>query len=152
MGGDIFFGVQDVTAEITGLAADKVETYDQEISPIADNLKPPVYLTTEVVRIAVESGVKYVLVVHIREGINKPYKTSRGEICLKQGANKRLLTDNAEIMRLFQSSGNLLADEMEVYDTSIDDIDEKRFRDYFRRWRDFYFSEKIHRVLGLPLP
>lgn len=71
------------------------------------------------------------MLIYIQEGINKPYKTEKGEIYIKQGSNKRLLTDNAEIMRLFQRSGNLLADEMEVYGTSIDDIDEKRFSYYF---------------------
>jgi hypothetical protein len=33
---------------------------------------------------------------------------------------------------LFQRSGNLLADEMEVYGTSVDDIDERIFADYFK--------------------
>ena len=36
-------------------------------------------------------------------------------------------------MRLFQSSGNLLADEMEVHGTSVDDIDQKAFSDYFKK-------------------
>lgn len=41
-----------------------------------------------------------------------PHRDSvaKGEIYVKQGSNKCLLTDNAEIMRLFQHSGNLLAD------------------------------------------
>lgn len=86
---------------------------------------------TEVVRIKQDESARNVLIVHIQEGINKPYKTAKGEIYVKQGANKRLLTDNAEIMRLFQHSGNLLADEMEVHGTSIKDIDEKRLADYF---------------------
>ncbi|NJK95984.1 MAG: hypothetical protein HC905_14655 [Bacteroidales bacterium] len=36
-------------------------------------------------------------------------------------------------MRLFQHSGNLLADEMEVYGTSINDIDASKFSDYFKK-------------------
>jgi ATP-dependent DNA helicase RecG len=133
LGGIILIGVKDVTGAIVGLSSEQVEEYDRVIAQLADNLKPPVYVTTEVVRIEESGANKNVLIIHIREGVNKPYKTAKGEIFIKQGSNKRLLTDNAEIMRLFQSSANLLADEMEVYGTSIDDIDEKRFSDYFKK-------------------
>lgn len=131
LGGSILIGVKDVTGEIAGLIASQIEEYDRVVSQVADNLKPPVYITTEVVKLQQEESSQNILVVNIQEGINKPYKTSKGEIYVKQGSNKRLLTDNAEIMRLFQHSANLLADEMEVYGTSIEDVDEKIFADYF---------------------
>ena len=51
------------------------------------------------------------LIVYIEEGINKPYKDRNGTIWIKQGSDKRRVTDNNEIMRLFQQSGNLLADD-----------------------------------------
>lgn len=142
LGGLILIGVKDVTGEIAGLNAEEVETYDKAISEVADNLRPPVYLTTEVVRVSKNSEPKNVLVIHIQEGINKPYKTAKGEIFIKQGANKRLLTDNAEIMRLFQHSANLFADEMEVYGTSIEDVDERIFSDYFKREFDRTYQER----------
>lgn len=133
LGGVILVGIEDVTGRVTGLLAREIEEYDRMLSQIADNLKPPVYLATEVLKVESDNLIRNVLVVHIKEGINKPYKTAQGEIYVKQGSNKRLLTDNAEIMRLFQSGGNLLADEMEVHGTSIEDVDEKRFSDYFRK-------------------
>lgn len=142
LGGDILLGVKDVTGEVTGLTAEQVESYDRVISEIADNLKPPVYLTTEVVKVIDNNAGKNVLVVHVQEGVNKPYKTAKGEIYVMQGSNKRLLTDNAEIMRLFQNSGNLLADEMEVYHTSINDVDEKLFADYFKKEFENSFEER----------
>lgn len=142
LGGDILLGVKDVTGEVTGLTAEQVESYDRVISEIADNLKPPVYLTTEVVKVIDNNTGKNVLVVHVQEGVNKPYKTAKGEIYVMQGSNKRLLTDNAEIMRLFQNSGNLLADEMEVYHTSINDVDEKLFADYFKKEFENSFEER----------
>ncbi|PGH38425.1 MAG: ATP-dependent DNA helicase RecG, partial [Candidatus Nephrothrix sp. EaCA] len=79
---------------------------------------------------------------HIQEGVNKPYKTAKGEIYVKQGSNKRLLTDNAEIMRLFQNSANLSADEIEVYETSVDDVDEKLFAAYFKKEFGKTFEER----------
>lgn len=142
LGGVILVGVKDVIGEITGLTSEQIEEYDRAVSQVADNLKPPVYVATEVVKIVQEESSKNVLIVHVQEGINKPYKTAKGEIYVKQGSNKRPLTDNAEIMRLFQNSGNLLADEMEVYGTSIDDIDEKIFSDYFKKEFGKTYQEK----------
>lgn len=142
LGGVILIGVNDVTGEIGGLTPVQIEEYDRIVSEVADNLKPPVYIATEVVRIEQKGEPRNVLIVHIQEGINKPYKTAKGEIYLKQGSNKRLLTDNAEIMRLFQHSGNLLADEMEVHGTSIEDVDEKIFSEYFKKEFGKSFKER----------
>jgi len=142
LGGVILLGVEDVTGEIKGLSAPLIEEYDKTVSQIADNIKPIVYITTEVVKVDVEQSEKNILIMHVQEGINKPYKTAKGEIYVKQGSNKRLLTDNAEIMRLFQNSGNLLADEMEVYGTSIDDINKEAFSGYFKKEFGQTFEEK----------
>lgn len=142
LGGVILLGVEDVTGEIKGLSAEQIEEYDRTISQVADNIKPIVYITTEVVKVDVGQSEKNILIVHIKEGINKPYKTAKGEICVKQGSNKRLITDNAEIMRLFQHSGNLLADEMEVYNTSIDDVNKEAFADYFKKEFGQSYEEK----------
>lgn len=142
LGGVILLGVEDVTGEIKGLSAEQIEEYDRTISQVADNIKPIVYITTEVVKVDVDQSEKNILIVHIQEGINKPYKTAKGEIYVKQGSNKRLITDNAEIMRLFQHSGNLLADEMEVYGTSIDDINQEIFADYFKKEFGQSYEEK----------
>jgi len=133
LGGMILLGVKDRTGEVIGLTSEQVEYADRKVAEFADNIKSPVYLSTEVVKVEDDGIEKNILIVHIKEGINKPYKTAQGEIYVKQGSNKRLLTDNAEIMRLFQSSGNLLADEMEVHGTSVSDIDQKAFSDYFKK-------------------
>jgi predicted HTH transcriptional regulator len=142
LGGVILIGIKDVTGELVGLSAEQIEEYDRTISQIADNIKPIVYITTEVIKVDVDGTTKNILVVRVQEGINKPYKTAKGEIYVKQGSNKRLVTDNAEIMRLFQHSGNLLADEMEIYDTTIDDIDERLFADYFKKEFKVSYQEK----------
>lgn len=128
IGGMILLGVEDVTGETIGLSIEEIERYDRDISQIADNIKPIVYFTTEIVKVP-----NNILIIHVPVGINKPYKTSKGEMYVKMGANKRLVTDNAEIMRLFQQSGNLLADEMEVFGTSIADVDRPLFESYFEK-------------------
>jgi len=143
-GGMILFGVKDKTGEIIGLSSEQIEHADKKAAECADNVKPPVYIQTETVGVDIGESRKYVLIVYVDEGGNKPYKTPQGEIYVKQGSNKRLLTDNAEIMRLFQKSRNLLADEMEVYETAIDDIDEKAFADYFiKEFGQSYSSKSL---------
>ena len=75
LGGVILFGVEDVTGEIKGLSAPLIEEYDKTVSQIADNITPIVYITTEVVKVDVEQSEKNILIVHVQEGINKPYKS-----------------------------------------------------------------------------
>ncbi len=142
LGGVILIGIKDVTGELAGLSAEQIEEYDRTISQIADNIKPIVYITTEVIKVDANGTSKNILVVQIQEGINKPYKTAKGEMYVKQGSNKRLVTDNAEIMRLFQQSENLLADEMGVHGTSIDDINKDAFSEYFKKEFGQTFEEK----------
>jgi predicted HTH transcriptional regulator len=142
IGGTILLGIADKTGAIIGLLPEQIEYAGRKIAEFADNLRPPVYVSTEVVKITELDTSKYVLIINVPEGINKPYKTAQGEIYIKQGSNKRLLTDNAEIMRLFQQSGNLLADEMEVYDSSINDINEQYFSNYFLKEFKETYQEK----------
>jgi len=142
LGGMILLGVQDKVGTVTGLTPEQIEYADRKLAEFADNLKPPIYLITEVVKIAVDNDPKNVLIIHIKEGINKPYKTAQGEIYVKQGSNKRLLTDNTEIMRLFQQSRALFADEMPVYDAVVGDINENKFREYFVKFRHRTIEEE----------
>ena len=131
IGGIILLGIKDKTGAIVGLSPEQIEYADRKIAEFADNIKPTVYVSTEVVKVVESDIIKHILVINVPKGVNTPYKTAQGEIYVKQGSNKRLLTDNAEIMRLFQQSGNLLADEIEVPGTDVRDIDEQNFSDYF---------------------
>ena len=142
IGGMLLLGVEDKTGEIKGLTNEEIRDYNLRIGNIAtDLINPSIYVSTEIV--TVENGDnKKVLIVHVSEGINKPYKDNRSSIWVKQGSDKRRVTENAEILRLFQKSGNLLADEMEVYETSIDDINRKVFEEYFIAEFKTSFEEK----------
>ncbi len=142
-GGVILVGVKDKTGEIIGLSYEQLQSYNNRLANIAnDKIKPQIFISTEVVPITTETGENKILVVYVNEGTNKPYKDNGGTIWMKQGADKRKLIDNNEIMRLFQQSSNLLADEMEVYDTTIDDIDERLFADYFKKEFKVSYQEK----------
>ncbi|MBW1649708.1 MAG: putative DNA binding domain-containing protein [Deltaproteobacteria bacterium] len=137
-GGIIIIGVKDKIGEIIGLSADQFDKTQNLAANVAhNNIIPPIYIKTESVKIE----EKNILVIHIKEDIHKPYKDKNNAIWIKQGADKRRVTDNNELLRLFQSGTNFSADEMDVYDTSIDDIDKDRFESYFKKEVDKTIEE-----------
>ncbi|MFW5804401.1 MAG: helix-turn-helix domain-containing protein, partial [bacterium] len=143
-GGIILIGVEDKTGKLSGIY--RSPELNDRIANIASNhVSPPIFVTTEIISIAIREDKKYILSIHVSEGINKPYKDKSGTIWVKQGADKRKLLDNAEILKLFQSGRNLSADEMEIFGTSIEDVDEKQFSKYFvqefgRSFQDYGFN------------
>jgi len=142
MGGMTLFGVKDKTGEIIGLSYEEIHRYSQNIGNYAtNNIVPGIYIKTEIVSVD-SNGEKKILIVYIDEGINKPYKDLNRDVWVKQSSDKRRVTDNAEMLRIFQQGSHLLADEMEVYDTSIEDINQELFRDYFSKEFQATIEEK----------
>jgi len=138
IGGMILLGVVDKTGEIVGINIQS--NINERIASICTNsINPPVYITNEVVTLG---DGKNILVIHIPEGTNKPYKDNNGAIWVKQGSDKRRVTDTFEIMRILQNSGYLLADEMEMFETSIEDVDKRKFEEYFKKEFNKTIEEK----------
>jgi len=137
-GGKIIFGVNDKTGELNGLSFSEIQQINQQVVNIASQkVYPPVYLETETVSVKGNQ----IVVVSIEEGISKPYKDSNGTIYVKNGSDKRKVTSNDEIARLLGSK-NLLADEIEIFDTSIKNIDTHLFSEYFKKEFGQSFEEK----------
>ena len=127
-GGIIVVGVDDETGEIKGLSYEEIQSTNQILSNAAsDNIKPPIYIITET--ITVNEG--NVVIATIPEGVSKPFMDNKGIIWTKNGSDKRKVVAKEEIARLLQSSGNLYADEIPVNGTTVNDIDEKSFLDFF---------------------
>lgn len=144
-GGMLLFGVEDKTGEMVGLEYDAIQRTSNAISNIANELvKPTVYITTEVVTVEVSDTVKKsILVVHIDEGVSKPYKDRNGAIWIKQGSDKRRVTDNNEQIRLFQQNGSLYVDEMIIPNTSEADVDKKKVEKYINAIPKADSEEKV---------
>ncbi|MDR0503161.1 MAG: putative DNA binding domain-containing protein [Treponema sp.] len=137
-GGMIIFGVNDKTGDLNGLSFNEVQQINQQIVNIASQkVYPPVYLTTETITV----DNNHLVIVNIEEGLSKPYKDSNGTIYLKNGSDKRKVTSNDEIARLL-GSRSLLADETEIFDTNIKDIDARLFSDYFKKEFKKSYEEK----------
>ncbi|MEA1971744.1 MAG: putative DNA binding domain-containing protein [Candidatus Cloacimonadota bacterium] len=124
LGGMILIGVRDKSGDIIGLTADELHDYGTKIANIATgNVVPVVFVTTEIIPVEFGGEKKKILIVNVSEGVNKPYKVAKTlKVYVKQGDTKRQVSDNAEMLRLFQQGGNLLADEMEIPNTSIKDV------------------------------
>jgi predicted HTH transcriptional regulator len=149
-GGTMLFGIEDKKGEITGLDYETLQKTENIVATIAtDLIKPLIYITTEAVQVDTAAGKKNVLIVYIEEGLSKPYKDLNGTIWIKQGADKRKMTDNAEILRLFQQSGRLYIDEMEVAGTSVNDIDKEKVAYYIKKVQKD--TEEIETIESLQL-
>lgn len=133
-GGFIIVGVDD-SGNVTGLDSSDIRRLNQLISNSAnENMKPPITPLSEIVKIE----NKKILVIGIKEGVNKPYCTSEGVYFTKVGSDKRK-TSQEELLRLFQESGKIMADKSIIYDSSLNDIDEKLFGDFYQK----IFNKKI---------
>lgn len=131
-GGKIVIGVDDETGDIKGLSYEEIQTTNQLLSNAAsDNIKPPIYIITETITVNEDN----VVIATIPEGMSKPFMDNKGIIWTKNGSDKRKVVAKEEIARLLQSSGNLYADEIPVNGTTVNDIDEGLFLNYFiKNW------------------
>jgi len=137
-GGILIFGVNDKTGALNGLSFDEIQRISQQIVNIASQkVYPPVYLSTETIL----ADDNRLLVVSVDEGLSKPYKDSNGTIYLKNGADKRKVTSNDEIARLL-GSRNLFAEEMEIYDSGVKDLNVWLFSEYFKKEFGMTYEEK----------
>jgi len=137
-GGTIVFGVNDKTGDLNGLSFSEIQHTNQQIVNIASQkIYPPVFLITETITI----DDNQLVVVTVEEGISKPYKDANGTIYVKNGADKRKVTSNDEIARLLGSK-SLLADEMEIFDSSIKDLDIRLFAEYFKKEFEMSYEAK----------
>jgi ATP-dependent DNA helicase RecG len=86
-----------------------------------------------------ENGL--VLIIHVVEGLNKPYQDKSGIFWVKSGADKRKARSREEIQRLFQSSRLLFADEIIQNDISISELDIEYFSRFFENRHHKKISE-----------
>jgi predicted HTH transcriptional regulator len=129
LGGVIVFGVNDKTGELRWLSFPEIQEINRRaVNAASQKIYPPICITTETVSV----NENRLVVMTIEEGVSKPYKDSNGTIYIKNGSDKRKVTSNDEIARLL-GSRHLLADETEIFDSTIKDIDEWLFSAYFTK-------------------
>ena len=144
-GGRILVGVKDRTGEIVGLSQNDIRTKSSLAADVAtNNVKPQIFVDTEVVTTEDEQKNKHkVVVIEIAEGTDKPYFDKNGVVWVKNGPDKRRVTDNNEMARLMAEGGNLSADEMPVKSAKIYDLDQKKIFDYCKQFDNEFDPDSI---------
>jgi ATP-dependent DNA helicase RecG len=128
-GGVIVVGVTD-RGELKGLSASEINRINQHVSnATTNNIRPAVNVETEIVPIE----KKNMLVIHVPEGVNKPYCDNDGVFWVKNGADKRKVTAPEALHRLFQDGKKIFADNTPVEGTTINDLNREKFNKYFKR-------------------
>lgn len=125
-GGQIIVGVDD-SGEIIGV--EDVRKLNQWISnACSQKIEPLASVMTE--NLIVDD--KFVVVISIPLGTDKPYAVNKTAFWVKVGADKRRAT-REELRRLMQASGTFYADEMPLTHTKLDDFDLFRFRYFYKQ-------------------
>ncbi|MCT8580870.1 putative DNA binding domain-containing protein [Glaesserella parasuis] len=130
LGGILLIGVND-NGTLSGLTNDDVFRLNQLIANVASqNVHPSISPLTE--NITFPDGI--VIVVHISEGISKPYMDSQGYFWTKSGADKRKITAREELLRMFREASLVHTDKLPVTGSSIQDLDEVYFDHFFEKF------------------
>lgn len=141
-GGTLIIGAHD-DGTLSGLTRDDMGRLSNLISNAASQqVKPPINPVTE--NLALDAGL--VMVVHIPEGISKPYMDKNGAIWVKSGPDKRKATSREEIQRMYQSASLIHGDEIPT-GAPINDIHEELFSAFY----ESQYEEKLTDQ-ELPLP
>ena len=128
-GGLVIIGVNDQYGLPNGLTYQELQNANNLlVNASSNNVHPSIIIRTETVRV----GEHNLIVVHVNEGLNKPYKDRNGVIWLKNGSDKRRVTANEEIARLLQSSKTLFADEMVIQGSSLADLNVDLFKKFIQ--------------------
>lgn len=129
LGGLILIGVND-DGSISGLDHADMSRLNQLVSNAASqSVRPPINPTTQ--NMLLTDGM--VMVVTIDQGLSKPYMDNQGYIWVKSGSDKRKVTAREELQRMFQEAALIHADEIPVSGSSVADIDQEFFDNFFEK-------------------
>ncbi len=129
LGGMLIIGASD-DGSIAGLDREDMGRLNNLISNAASQqVRPPINPITE--NIALDDGL--VVVVHVEQGISKPYMDKNGVIWVKSGADKRKATAREEIQRMYQAAHLVHGDEVLVNGLPIEDVDERLFSAFYEK-------------------
>jgi ATP-dependent DNA helicase RecG len=134
-GGTMYGGVDD-NGRVAGIPKKETGRINQLVSNTASqHIKSPIVVQT--VNVSLDNG-NIVILIHVPEGLDKPYFDKKGVIWLKNGADKRRINSKEELQRLFQSSSLVYADEVPTK-TDISKLDTA----YFARFLSSFYQQNL---------
>ena len=128
-GGRIYMGITD-TGLIKGISV--TNKLKSEMQDIARNCDPSILVLLE--------EIDDVLIVEIKEGVNKPYSCSTG-FFMRMGANSQKMNRD-EILGLAIKSGRIRFDEQVCSNFEWIDFDEEKFKYYLKLAKISYNLER----------
>jgi len=141
-GGMIVIGANN-DGSVSGLEREDMGRLSNLVSNAASQqVRPPINPVAENVHTA--DGL--VMVVHVNEGISKPYTDKNGTVWVKSGADKRRATAREEIQRMYQSSALIHGDGVPS-GVLVSDINTALFGEFY--------EQEFHESLSdqeLPVP
>lgn len=131
-GGEIWLGVED-DGSVSGLS----RSYEEDVMNICRSACiPPIIPKYE----SLEIDGKQIAVIRIPKGKDKPYYTSKHKYFIRVGSTKRIAS-REELIRLFQASGAIHYDLVEVDRAALTDLDMSQIAEYFSRYHITFVEE-----------
>lgn len=131
-GGELWLGIED-----DGTASGLSRSYEEDVMNLCRTACiPPIIVRYE----EFEEDSKRIAKVTVPGGKDKPYYTSRNRYYIRVGSTKRVAS-REELIRLFQASGAVHYDVVEVERAKITDLDIGQIGEYFTRYNISFFDE-----------
>lgn len=136
-GGEIWMGIAD-DGQIVGLT----KSYEADVMNICRTACiPPISVTYEDINV----GGHMVARIVVPKGKDKPYYSSRQKYYIRVGTTKRVAS-REELLRLFQVSGAIHYDIVEIDRAKMSDLDVSQIASYFSRYHlDFTGESETER-------
>lgn len=131
-GGEIWLGIED-DGTLSGLS----RSYEADVMNIARaSCIPPLRVEYE----DLQFDNRHLARIVVPSGQDKPYYTSRNRYYIRVGSTKRVAS-REELVRLFQASGAIHYDVVEVDRANERDLDLGQIGEYFTRYNISFFDE-----------
>ena len=127
-GGHILLGVED-DGQISGMALDR-KTHEWIMDTIIGRYVTP-HLVPDYEEITLPEGT--VGVITIPQGNAKPYMCVHNSTAYMRYGTTCKVADRNQMLRLGESGGMLKVEQLPVHGSSVADLDERRYKEYFLR-------------------
>ena len=139
-GGKIYIGVED-NFQISG--CDKKSTEERVINICRNNISPPINPIIVI--------IKYynldVIEITIKKGIHKPYKVKTNNNFYIRSGSVSIEPSNEELIRLFQESGALHFEVQTLEESTLEDIELLKFKNYCEKLQIIDVDFEIQNLL-----
>ncbi len=142
-GGKILMGIED-DGSVSGIQRDNF--HEWLMDTVINRYVHP-YILPEYEETVLEN--KRVAVINVHQGNNKPYvlrHDDREDTYVRYGNTCRLATREQQA-RLFETGGLLSAEKFPVHGSTITDLDERRYREYFYNILNYPTSDDLQKLL-----